>query len=372
MKEKFLKLFQLQQAFPETTECGHPQVLKENGNGTQHQNIKRLVRDYFEAMEQATPDTVGDVLEAYTSQNYLWRGVYPFREQKGAQAVADVFWKPLLKSLTHLQRRQDIFIAGTNEVNSDEQWVMSMGNFMGLFDTDWLGLPATGKIINVRYAEFNCVEGDKITQTGLFIDLLSVMDQAGVYPLPPSTGKHYVYPGPRHHNGLLFEDAPPEEGKATLDLVNEMLGDLVTLNESGAMGCPPEVLERTWAKDMIWYGPCGIGASYTIPRYQKQHQLPFRNNLKDKKFNGHVCRFAEGNFACFFGWPNLSNTPIGGFLGLPGGGNPADMQVVDVYYRHGDKLSENWVFIDIPYWLKQQGLDVFERTQEIFKPRLTA
>ena len=60
----------------------------------------------------------------------------------------------------------------------------------------------------------------------------------------------------------------------------------------------------------------------------------------------------------------LTNTPIGGFLGLPGGGR-GDMQVVDVYCRRGDKLSENWVLIDLPYWLKQQGLDIFERTRQI-------
>lgn len=48
----------------------------------------------------------------------------------------------------------------------------------------------------------------------------------------------------------------------------------------------------------------------------------------------------------------------------------ADMQVVDVYYRDGNKLSENWVLIDLPYWLKQQGLDVFERTQKIMNPAL--
>ncbi len=58
------------------------------------------------------------------------------------------------------------------------------------------------------------------------------------------------------------------------------------------------------------------------------------------------------------------------FLGMPGGEIRADMQVVDVYYRDGNKLSENWVLIDLPYWLKQQGLDVFERTQKIMNPAL--
>lgn len=330
---------------------------------------KQVVIDYFTAMEQATPDNVTEILKKYTGEAYLWRGVYPFREQHGAEQAADSFWIPLMTSLSQMQRRQDIFIGGTNEI-SGEQWVMSMGHFMGLFDADWLGIRCTRKMISLRYAEFNCVVDGKITQTGLFVDIIGFMLQAGINPLPPSTGTYFVYPGPRHHNGLLFEDANEEEGAATLALVNKMVADLTALNESGAMGCPPEVLERTWSKNMIWYGPGGIGASYTIPRYQEQHQLPFRNNLKDKKFNGHVCRFAEGNFACFFGWPNLSNTPIGGFLGLPGGEIRADMQVVDVYCRQGDKLSENWVFIDIPYWLKQQGLDIIDRTQRITNPKL--
>ena len=334
---------------------------------SKYQETKAIVRNYFDAMESATAESVADVLKTFTGENYLWRGVYPFREQNDVEAVAETFWQPLMRSLTRMQRRQDIFIGGTNEIGG-EQWVMSMGNFMGLFDADFLGIPRTRKMANLRYAEFNCVEDGKITQTGLFIDIIGLMVQAGVYPLPPSTGAYFNYPGPRHHNGLLFEDAPEEEGIATLALVNEMIDDLTDLNESGSMGCPPEVLEKTWSKDMIWYGPAGIGASYTIPRYQEQHQLPFRNHLDDKKFNGHVCRFAEGNFACFFGWPNLSNRPIGGFLGLPGGSGSADMQVVDVYYRAGDKLAENWIFIDIPYWLKQQGLDLLGRTAKILNP----
>lgn len=325
---------------------------------------KGLVLDYFLELENANSENVCDVLKKYTSEDYLWRGVYPFREQHGSEKAAKVFWIPLMNSLSSMQRRQDIFIAGINEI-SGEQWVMSMGHFMGLFDRDWLGIRHTRKMISLRYVEFNCVEDGKITKTGLFVDIIGFMMQAGINPLPPQTGNYFVYPGPRNHDGLLFEDADENEGKKTLELVNKMVDDLSALNESGSMGCPPEILERTWSKNMIWYGPGGIGASYTIPRYQEQHQLPFRSSLADKKFNGHVCRFAEGNFACFFGWPNLTNRPIGGFLGLPGGQIKADMQVVDVYYRQGDKLSENWVFIDIPYWLKQQGLDILERTKEI-------
>ena len=331
---------------------------------SKYQAAKTIVRNYFNAMEKATSGTVAGVLKAHVSEDYFWRSVYPFLEQRGAEAVADIFWAPLLQALNRMQRRQDIFIAGTNEI-SGEQWVMSMGNFTGLFDANWLGIPHTRKIANLRYAEFNCVENGKISQTGLFIDIIGLMVQAGTYPLPPSTGVYFNYPGPRTHDGLLYDDAPEEESDITLALVNEMIDDLSELNKSGSMGCPPEVLERTWSEDMIWYGPAGIGATYTIPRYQEQHQLPFRNNLRDKKFHGHVCRFAEGNFACFFGWPNLTNTPLGGFMGLPASDRTVEMRVVDIYRRDGNKLAENWILIDLLYFLKQQGLDVLDRNRQL-------
>jgi len=328
------------------------------------QQAKQIVREYMRALEEASVAQQAEVLSAHTSAEYSWRGVYPFREQSGAQQAAEVFWQPLKHSLTRMQRREDIFIAGEN-VYGGETWVMSMGNFMGLFDHDFLGVPATRRIVNIRYAEFNCVQDGKISQTGVFIDLIGLMVQAGVNPLPASTGTYFNYPGPRTHDGVTEQLQPAQEGKKTLALIEEMVGDLTALNESGAMDCPPEILAKTWSDDMLWYGPAGIGASYTIERYQEQHQLPFRSQLADKKFVGHVCRFAEGNYACFFGWPNLSNSPVGGWLGLPGGSMDATMQVVDIYRREDDKLVENWVMIDLPWWLKQQGLDVLQRNREL-------
>lgn len=329
-----------------------------------YQASKQLVLQYFEALEKCPAAETGAVLQQFMSADYDWKCSYPFRELKGTASIANDFWTPLKKSLRHMQRRQDIFIAGTNEF-ADEQWVMSMGNFMGLFDEDWLGIRRTRKMNNLRYVEFSCVQNGKISKTGLFLDIIGFMHQAGVYPLPPQTGAYFAYPGPRYHNGLLFEDTAEEQAVSMRDLVNRMVHDLNSLNDTTDTAPLADCYGKTWNQDMIWYGPCGIGASYTIPRYIEQHQGPFTAQLKDKKFNGHVCRFAEGDFACFFGWPNLTNTPTGGLLGMAGGEVPADMQVVDVYCRRDGKLAENWVFIDLLYWLKQQGLDVLARTQQI-------
>lgn len=327
------------------------------------QNIKSLVREYFDALEQCKPEETGDVLNRYMSKDYVWEGVYPFLDQHGAENTANAFWTPLKTSLSHMQRRQDIFMAGL--AKDGKHWVMSMGQFMGLFDKDFLGVRHTGKMHHLQYAEYSCVEDGSITHTAMFVDLLGFMKEAGVYPLPPETGHYFVYPGPRDHNGLMFEDAPHEKAEQSLKIVDDMLNGLFSINAT--KDTPQDMLRKSWTEDMIWYGPCGIGASYTIPRYQKQHQIPFRTNLSDKKENPLYAYFAEGDFVCFYS--SMDVTPDGGWLGLPGGRKSAHLRGdIDIYYCKDGKISENWCFIDLPYWLHEQGLDIFKRTAEICNP----
>ncbi len=321
---------------------------------------KALVRAHYDALSKATPDNVASVLAERTSPDWHWRGMHPFHEQHGAQAVADAFWSPFLTAMSRVQRRQDIFIAGRNEIDGFQSvWVISMGHLMGLFDAPFLGIRPNRRIAMLRYAEFNKVVDGKIVETALFCDLLHLMRQAGQYPLPLQTGMHLVQPGPATHDGLLFDDAAPAEGEQTLALVNRMIGDI---NAHQRFDSAQQELAQSWHDDFIWWGPEGIGATYTIDRYIAQHQRPFRTQIKDRIYNGHICRLAEGNFGGFFGWANLTVTNAGGYMGLPAG-IPADMRVVDMYRRDGDKLAENWIFIDILHFLNMQGLDVLGRLE---------
>jgi hypothetical protein len=50
----------------------------------------------------------------------------------------------------------------------------------------------------------------------------------------------------------------------------------------------------------------------------------------------------------------------GGFMGVRPNEALAEMRVVDLYRRGGDKLAENWIFIDILHFLKQQGVDLLK------------
>ncbi|WP_342078355.1 ester cyclase [Yoonia sp. SS1-5] len=326
------------------------------------QTEKALVRAHYAALAKATPDTVADVLAERVSPDWHWRGMHPFHEQHGAQAVADTFWSPFLSAISRVQRREDIFFAGKNEIDGfNSVWVASMGHLMGLFDAPFLGIKPHRRIAMLRYAEFNRIENGKIVETALFCDLIHLMRQAGQYPLPPQTGMHLVQPGPATHDGLLRDDADPVEGQATLALINRMIGDI---NGHEKYATRQEELSQCWHDDMLWWGPEGIGATYTIDRYIDQHQRPFRTQIKDRVYNGHVCRMAEGNFGGFFGWANLTLTNAGGYMGLPAG-TPADMRVVDMYRRDGDKLAENWIFIDILHFLHMQGNDVLGRMETL-------
>jgi hypothetical protein len=87
---------------------------------------KRLVRDYYEALDGSDPDSIGAILDRFVTRDYLWRGCYPFNQQAGPQAVAEQFWKPLRTSLKRFQRRMDIFMAGSNRIDDfNPVWVTS-------------------------------------------------------------------------------------------------------------------------------------------------------------------------------------------------------------------------------------------------------
>ena len=327
---------------------------------------RKIVAETVSRFDRTASGALADAAATLLGPNYHWRGMYPFGSLDDPRVVAETFWVPLRNAFSGFQRREDIFFAGENNVEGrGGTWTCSMGHFMGLFDTDWLGIPSTGRMAFLRYAEFHRVAEGRIQESALFCDLIGLMHQAGVYPLPPMTGTYFVYPGPRTHDGIIASAADASETRRTLDLVNEMIADLSALNHLDDDRCPPELLARTWHDDMIWYGPCGIGASYTIARYQEQHQYPFRLGLTEKVYHGHVARIAEGNYCGFFGWANLSNRNAGGFLGLPEARKPSEMRIVDIYRRDGDKLAENWVFIDLPYYLAQQGLDILARQKSL-------
>ncbi|MEO0919154.1 MAG: nuclear transport factor 2 family protein [Pseudomonadota bacterium] len=320
---------------------------------------KKAVLSHQRHIDTAPNLALADALSVDTSVNCKFQFTAPFRECIGAKDADKNFWSHLRSSFSPLQRRPDIFFAGYNHL-SDEPgvWVASMGHLLGLFDQPFLGMRPTRQSTMLRYAEFNLVVDGKITESTMFLDVLNLMAQVRAEALPPSTAATMVTPGPRTHDGLLFGNQPVHEGEKTLKLFLRMIDrllaeDVHTTNTD---------LSLDWTDDMIWWGPGGIGAPYTQGRYLEQHCVPFEEGLKWGDFFGHRTEFAEGHYGGFFGWPTFDVTSLGGYIGLaPKSEMKASMRVVDLYRREGEKLAENWNFIDHLHFLEQLGVDLIAR-----------
>ncbi len=330
---------------------------------------KAVVRRFHDALDRAGPQAIADAVRPHVAQGWRWRGVHPFDELQGADAVAAGFWQPLRTALARMQRRPDIFMAGDNNVVGADvkggagRWVVQMGHLLGLFDRPLLGIRPTGRIVMLRFAEFNRIEEGRIAETLMFVDLPHLMMQAGQWPLPPQTAAHLVQPGPRTHDGLMYEPQDPARGRATHAAIHAMLA-----NPGRGFFVPDAaaLLAKAWRDDMVWWGPAGIGAAYTIHRYLQQHSDPF-----DKAFWAHceslgeIASIAEGAFGGFVGYPSMRMTNAGGYMGMTGVSGPADMRLIDLYRQQDGKLAENWVFIDMLHFLNMQGLDVLARMDAV-------
>jgi predicted ester cyclase len=322
------------------------------------QAAKQHVLEFFERLDAGDRgDETAEACRWAMASSHIYRGVYPFDELDGPQAVADLIWSPFRGAFGRFQRRLDILLAGRNNMEDDAPvWVVATGHLLGLFDTSWLGIPATGRLGYLPFASFFRVDDGRIVETVEFLDILSVIHQAGCNPFAGAqTASEIMAPGPRTLDGVMHEPCDAEDGRSTLALSNAMLDDLVE-----EMRSPDEHLQRFWHGDMNWFGPTGIGSCLGHDGYRRGHTQPFetRLDLVEAIYPG-PCNIAEGCFSAHFWRPGLRMRPAGGFLGLPPRGEPADIRVADIYRRDGDKLAENWVFIDMLHFLRMQGVDLF-------------
>ena len=323
------------------------------------QQEKGLVLDFLNNIDKAENKLLAETISKYTSDDFHMRCTHPFNELKGADNVANDLWIPIKNSFKPIQRRMDIFYAGTNLIdNHSSKWVVNMGHLLGIFNNPFLGIVPTRKAVMLWYCEFYRVENNKITEGAFFLDILKFMQQLQLPIIPESTGMVGFNPGPMTHDGLYFNKQPEEEGQKTLDLMMRMANRLV----GGGMKTTIPDLEKDWHKDMIWWGPGGIGASYTYEGYLKGHTGPFEDGLDYVEFTGHIVENAEGNYGGWFGWPNLRMKPKSNYMGLTSSTDKVgEMRVVDLYRRNGNKLAENWIFIDHLHFLKCVGIDLLGR-----------
>ena len=320
------------------------------------QAAKALAQAYSTALDAAAPGAeTRAACRASMDAAHSYRGVHPFNDIDGADALADIVWSPLKIAMPILQRRPDIFFASPHDLNDDcALWVVEMGNFLGDFTKPWLGIPPTMKTTYLPYVTWHRVEDGKIAETVEFLDILAVITQAGLNPwVTDQTGGHIMSPGPLTHDGLLRTEQDPVQSSQSLALTVRMLTELAEDYSS-----PADHIARNWQTDMNWFGPTGIGASLGFTGYHRGHTGPFEGKLDVVDIVDWEIATAEGDYSAVMWWPCLRMRNTGDYMGVPANDAVAEMRVVDLYRRNGDMLAENWIFIDMLHFLKMQGVDL--------------
>lgn len=327
------------------------------------QHNKQLIWDFWQQLDAASPATLADVAATALAEDVAWTGFLPFNDLTGRAAVVDGWWRPLRAAFPDVRRETYILLGGSFE---GKDWVSATGCFVGTFAADWVGIPATGQPTSIRWGEFCAVRNGKIVESYLLLDLVDVIRQAGYRVLPPAPGEGY-WPQPFDEDGTLLSPQDDAESLKSLRLVEAMISGLGRFDGADAAKMGQVTF---WAPDMHWYGPCGIGSSRDRQEYERNHQTPFLTAFPDRKGfthpdgGRHKARIAEGHFVASTGWPSVRATHLGPYLGTPASGARVGMRVADWWRRKGDKLVQNWVFIDLPQLFLQMGVDLFGRLRE--------
>lgn len=331
-----------------------------------HLARKRLVRDALAAIAHASPADLPAALAAAYHPDAEWRGSHPLNEMTGLGAIAAAVWRPLHAAFPDLERRDSLMVAGDYEGHA---FVGAVGHYCGTFHADWLGIPATGQPIYLRYGEFHRVRDGRIDQSTVLIDILDFIRQAGIWPVAPGTATEGMWPGPFTGDGMAFAESDPAVSAANLAQMRQMQmnlglhGDIATMGRD-AMLIPSQTWG--WHPKMMWYGPCGIGTTRGVEGFVDRHRMPFRRAFHNTGGGRHYIRLGDGAYSATAGWPSLTLRHVGGdFMGLGPTGRDFTMRVMDFYLHHEGLIRENWVPIDILHVLLQMGVDVFARIREV-------
>jgi predicted ester cyclase len=314
-----------------------------------------------------------------------WRGSHPMNELRGVEAVMARALRPLKTAFPDLERRDLIVVGGRYE---GRDYVAMVGHYCGTFQSDWLGIPAHGKPVFLRYGEVHQVADGRIVQSNCLWDVLDLIRQAGFWPLAPSMGAEGMWPGPITGDGLVFHATDAGQSAANLAQTLAMHGTLGAYDDlagEGRQGLLTMPQRQHWHPKMMWYGPSGIGTTRGLAGFVDHHQLPFRTafpkrkgggqwdeiaDMKARLGGGHYIRIGDGPYSVTGGWPSVHAMHVGpDFLGLPPTGKAVTMRVMDFYLHHEALIRENWVPLDVLDLLRQMGVDVLARLAAQTGPR---
>ena len=319
-----------------------------------------LAHQFLNRMIRAADADLPAMLQAGLAADCAWHVSHPVNLLTGPEAVLEGFIRPLRRALAHLSRRDEIFIGGPNRRVNGGTWVAAVTHYVGNFTAPLYGVQPSDHLAFLRAGEFYRLEQARktearIAEARIILDLPDLMRQAGRMPFPFSYGLETLFPGPATHDGVL-----PTSGNGTgsLDVVEAMLGALHAFDPKTFGSANQPGRGGYWHEDMMWYGPAGIGSNFRWEGFVKDHRESFLRAFPDRMGGNHYCRIGDGDYAAVSGWPSMTMTFQGDYLGVKADGRPLTLRVMDFYRCTQGKIIENWVMLDYMDLMAQMGIDL--------------
>lgn len=298
-------------------------------------DINLFMRFANEAWNQGKIDVTYEVF----SDNYIAHASDPAHNVRGAKEHAE-FVKTFRAAFpdVHIDLIQ-IFAEGDTLV-AHMAW-------SGTHKGDYQGLAATNRYVSVPVLGINRFENGKVVEAWGVVDMLSMLMQLGVIPVPEGGGPQMPPPVE-----VLPADAPKDRlsleankaiarryveevwNKAHLDLIPELFADSYTIHTMGMdMPAPPAMLEM------------GItGARTTFPDFHMniQHMIAYEDRVCVHWVNTGT---QDGEFRT----PDMEQ-------GYPPSGNKVEFHEIAIFRIAQGKIAESWIVADQVTMLQQIGL----------------
>jgi predicted ester cyclase len=333
-------------------------------NNDSLQANKYLVRRFWQCLDSAD-QTSGTALNPMLDPGVTWFGHQPVGELRGAEEFVSAFWNPLRRAFPDLRRDTHLFFGGTSNGRVDgnaaldgRHWVTGTGLMRGTFRHSYLGVPPTGQPVSIRWGEFCRIESSRIVEIYFLLDMIDLMQQAGVSPLPRARGRDRLYPPPARGDGVLLEPQDPRESAHSLEHIRQFIfGGLNRYDQSDlkSMG-----MARFFRPDVRWYGPGGIGACLSLREFEDFHQRPWLKAFPDRRVQDLTALIAEGPYSGGPGWAGVKAHHVGPYLGSAATGLAVSINGLDWWKRDGDMYVENWVFVDMIHLFRQFGVELMD------------
>ncbi|MEM7220667.1 MAG: nuclear transport factor 2 family protein [Pseudomonadota bacterium] len=140
---------------------------------SKEQANKQLVDDMYGGLNQ----NVLGLMERYWHADMVWDGPAGIGTKRGIKAFEEDYRSAFIRAFPDKHAHDVVRIA-------EGDWVAGTGYQTTTFAHDWLGIPATGEGVKVRYMDFWRIADDdngqpKLAENLVLIDILGVLEQAG-------------------------------------------------------------------------------------------------------------------------------------------------------------------------------------------------